>query len=121
VERTTDRREKYWGQIETVASREFVVKRIAINPGGQSSLEFHVRKSETYYVHSGSVRVGLRIGRGENRSVDLQKGDCFHVCPGLMHMRIGLEPSVIIEVSTPDSDADSFLVEDGRTYRHVES
>jgi hypothetical protein len=37
-----------------------------------------------------------------------------------MHMRIGLEDSILMEVSTPDSDGDSYLVEDGRVYEHVE-
>ena len=37
-----------------------------------------------------------------------------------MHMRMALEDTVIIEASTKDSDADSFLVEDGQTYRHIE-
>jgi len=35
-------------------------------------------------------------------------------------MRIGLEDSILMEVSTPDSDGDSYLVEDGRAYEHVE-
>jgi len=37
-----------------------------------------------------------------------------------MHLRIGLEDSVILEVSTRDSDSDSYLVEDGQTYRHID-
>ncbi len=119
-EGTVDRRTKYWGTIETIISRDFAGKRIALAAGGQSSLEFHIGKRETYFIHSGAVKVGLRIGRGENRSVLLREGDCFDVQPGLVHMRIGLEKSVIIEVSTQDTDADSFIVEDGRTYRHVE-
>jgi hypothetical protein len=35
-------------------------------------------------------------------------------------MRIALEDTCIIEVSTADSDGDSHLVEDGQTYKHVE-
>ena len=38
-----------------------------------------------------------------------------------MHMRMGLEDTVIIEVSTRDNDADSYLVEDGQTYSHIDS
>jgi mannose-6-phosphate isomerase-like protein (cupin superfamily) len=118
--RTFDFRQKYWGTIETVVSQEIAGKRIQLRAGSQSSLEFHCHKVETYYVHSGKVKVGLRIGRGENKSLITGAGECFEIPPGLMHMRMGIEDSVIIEVSTRDDDADSHLVEDGRTYRHVE-
>ena len=64
------------------------------------------------------MRVGIRIGRAENKSITLHPGDGFVIPPGLMHCRIGLENSVIIEVSTKDDDKDSHLVEDGRTYQH---
>jgi mannose-6-phosphate isomerase-like protein (cupin superfamily) len=118
--RTSDFREKYWGTIETVVSQDMAGKRIELRADSQSSLEFHCSKVETYYIHSGKVKVGLRIGRGENRSVIVAAGETFEVPPGLMHMRIGIEDSVIIEVSTRDDDRDSHLVEDGRTYQHIE-
>ena len=118
---TTDQREKYWGRIETIVDGDVAGKRMFVHKGGQSSLEFHVEKRETYFIHSGRLKVGLRIGRAENHSVTLGPGESYDIRPGLMHMRIALEDTVIIEVSTRDSDADSFLVEDGQTYRHVEA
>lgn len=118
--KTTDFRDKYWGSIESIVSDDFAGKKIFLKKGGQSSLEFHCQKTESYYVHSGKVKVGLRIGRGENKSLVLNAGESFDIIPGLMHMRIALEDSVIIEISTRDSDSDSYLVEDGKTYKHVE-
>ena len=117
---TSDVREKYWGRIETILSEDVAAKRIFVQKGGQGSLEYHVEKRETYYIHSGLVRVGLRIGRAENRSIVMGPGESYDVRPGVMHLRIGLEDTVIIEVSTRDSDADSYLVEDGQTYRHID-
>jgi mannose-6-phosphate isomerase-like protein (cupin superfamily) len=118
--RASDFRDKYWGSIETVVSQEVAGKRILLRANCQSSLEFHCCKVESYYIHSGKVKVGLRIGRGENRNVIVGAGESFEVPPGLMHMRIGIEDSVIIETSTRDDDRDSHLVEDGRTYQHIE-
>lgn len=118
---TTDVREKYWGRIETIFSEDVAAKRIFVRKGGQSSLEYHVEKSESYYIHSGLLRVGLRIGRAENHSIVMGAGESYDVRPGVMHMRMGLEDTVIIEVSTRDSDSDSYLVEDGQTYRHVDA
>lgn len=117
---TTDIREKYWGRIETILATDVAGKRILVRKGGQSSLEFHVEKRETYYIHSGLLKIGLRIGRAENHSIVLGPGDSYDVNPGVMHMRMALEDTVIIEASTKDSDADSYLVEDGQTYRHIE-
>jgi mannose-6-phosphate isomerase-like protein (cupin superfamily) len=117
---TSDFREKYWGTIETVVDDNFAGKRIFIRSGGQSSLEFHTTKVESYFLHAGTVRVGLRTGRAENRSVVLSAGQSFDVVPGLMHMRIALADSVIIEVSTRDADSDSHLVEDGTKYTHID-
>jgi mannose-6-phosphate isomerase-like protein (cupin superfamily) len=117
---TTDVREKYWGRIETILSDEVAAKRIFVEKGGQSSLEFHLEKRESYYIHSGLLKVGLRIGRAENHSIVMRAGDSYDVRPGVMHMRMGLEDTVIIEVSTRDLDSDSYLVEDGQTYRHID-
>lgn len=114
-----DKREKYWGNIGTFSENDFGGKRIFLRKGCQSSMEFHLEKYESYYVHSGKVRVGLRCGRAENRSLILTAGEAFDIHPGVMHMRIALEDTVIIEASTRDSDKDSHLVEDGQKYNHV--
>lgn len=118
---TTDIREKYWGRIETILAGDIAAKRLFIQKGGSGSLEFHVEKRESYYIHSGLIRLGLRIGRAENHSIVLGPGQGYDIRPGVMHLREGLEDSVILEVSTRDSDSDSYLVEDGQTYRHVDS
>jgi mannose-6-phosphate isomerase-like protein (cupin superfamily) len=118
---TTDVREKYWGRIETVVAGDIAAKRLFIRKGGSGSLEFHVEKRESYYIHSGQIRLGLRIGRAENHSITLGPGQGYDIRPGVMHLREGIEDSVILEISTRDSDSDSYLVENGQTYRHVDS
>ena len=113
--------EKYWGTIATLfEGPDFTVKRIFMKAGSQSSLEYHVKKREMYFIESGSLKVGVRIGRGINKSVLLNKEDIFHIEPGLMHMRIAPEDVIIIEVSTRDDDSDSHIVEDGKKYKHTE-
>ena len=117
---TFDHREKYWGEIESVVAKDFAGKRIYMCKGGQSSLEFHCHKAESYFVQSGLLKVGLRFGRAENSNVVLESGQSFTILPGLMHMRIALEETVLVEISTRDSDQDSHLVEDGKSYEHKE-
>ena len=117
---TTDLREKYWGSIETIASREYCAKKIVMRQNTQNSLEVHCRKHETYWVEKGEVKVGIRVGRGENKSVSLKKGDIFSIPPGLMHMKIAKVECVVMEISTKDDDLDSHIVEDGMKYAHKE-
>lgn len=115
----TDFRKKYWGWIKTCcATEDFTLKHIFMYKNSQSSLEYHVKKDENYYILSGKLKVGLRIGRAENKEVILNEGDVYHISPGLMHMRFAIEDTHIIEWSNKDDDSDSHIVEDGLLYQH---
>ena len=112
---------KYWGDMKTLFENDqYTVKRIFMRSGTQSSMEYHVVKKEAYFIESGTLKIGTRIGRAKNTSFILKQGQIFHIPPGFMHMRIALEDTVIIEFSTLDDDGDSHLVEDGKTYKHIE-
>lgn len=113
--------EKYWGNMMTLFENDsYTVKRIFMKKDTQSSMEYHIKKEESYYIESGRLKIGTRIGRAKNTSLTLEKGDIFHIPVGFMHMRIALEDTVIIEFSTLDDNEDSHLVEDGKTYKHIE-
>ena len=113
--------DKYWGDMKTLFENDtHTVKRIFMRKGTQSSMEYHVEKQEAYYIDSGRLKIGTRIGRAKNTSIILEQDDVFHIPVGFMHMRIALEDTVIIKFSTLDDDADSHLVEDGKTYKHIE-
>ena len=112
--RTTDFRDKYWGTIETIISTSgYAAKRMLVKKGYAASLEYHCRKLESYFIHSGKLLLRLRAGRGEDRFFEMEAGNAALIPPGLMHQRGGTEDAVIIEISTKDEDSDSFLVEDG--------
>jgi|TARA_Y100001937_G_scaffold112786_1_gene160760 mannose-6-phosphate isomerase len=116
-----EKRDKYWGYITTVfATEDFTLKEVFMKGGTQSSMEYHVNKDEYYYIQSGKLKVGMRIGRAKNKSIILEAGDVFHIPPGLMHMRIAIEDTVVIEWSNKDDDTDSNIVEDGKTYVFTE-
>lgn len=112
---------KYWGYIKTVfATEEFTLKEVFMKANTQSSMEYHIKKDEYYYIQTGKLKVGMRIGRAENKSIILNKGDVFHIPPGLMHMRIAIEDTLIVEWSNKDDDSDSNIVEDGKIYKFIE-
>jgi len=112
-----DHRDKYWGHIQTIVNGRYAGKRLFFREGRHSSLHFHCQKTETYFVHSGELWLRLRAGRGEDRFFALRQGETLLIPPGLMHQNGGRKDTVLIEVSTHDEDADSFIVEDGARHR----
>jgi len=115
-------KDKYWGYITSVyADEDFTLKKIFMKKGSQSSMEYHCKKDEYYYIFSGKLKVGFRIGRAQNKSLIMEEGDVLHIKPGLMHMRMALEDTIIIEWSNKDDDSDSHIVEDGKTYKFMET
>ncbi len=121
VIKSEEKIEKYWGYIKTVfGNNDFTLKEVFMKSNTQSSMEYHIKKDEYYYIQRGKLKVGMRIGRAKNKSIILEKGDIFHIPPGLMHMRIALEDTLIIEWSNKDDDTDSNIVEDGKVYKFTE-
>ncbi|MDA9930229.1 hypothetical protein N9E91_03200 [Alphaproteobacteria bacterium] len=112
-----DRQDKYWGWIQSVyADETFTLKQVMMKKNTQSSMEYHITKDEYYFIAQGRLKLGLRIGRARNVAVILEQGDVYHIPPGLMHMRMALEDTLIIEWSNKDDDEDSNIVEDGQFY-----
>ena len=121
IEKVVKEENKYWGYMSTLFDQDgYSIKKIFMRAGTQSSMEYHVHKKESYYIERGQLKLGLRIGRGENKSLILNAGDVVHIPVGLMHMRMATTDTIIIEVSTTDDDNDSHIVEDGKTYKFVE-
>ena len=106
---------------EPFNDEEFTLKRIFMKAGTQSSMEYHIYKDENYFIEKGKLKLGLRIGRAKNISLILNEMDTYNIPPGLMHMRMALEDTIIIEWSNKDNDSDSNIVEDGKTYQFKET
>jgi mannose-6-phosphate isomerase len=100
-----ERVEKPWGhEIIYGVTERYVGKVIFIRAGEQLSLQFHRRKDEIIYVHSG--RIELEVGE-PGRTPDVEvvgPGRAFHFEPGVVHRWKALEDSTVLEVSTPELD-----------------
>jgi len=122
VPKPTKKVNKYWGYMTTLTDESGIsVKEIIMNKDTQSSLEFHLYKKESYIIEYGKLKVGFRVGRAINKSIVMTPGQVITIPVGMMHMRMALEETKIVEISTTDSDSDSHLVEDGKIYKHIES
>lgn len=111
-------KEKYWGYItDLVQQHKGAIKIIEMKKNTQSSMEFHIKKKENYFLEYGSMDLGIRYSRGLNGIIKLKKNNSFLMKPGTMHMRMAKQNCKIIEMSTKDHDNDSIIVHDGKKYK----
>ena len=109
--------QKPWGH-ETIWAHtdRYVGKVLHIKAGHALSLQYHNKKDETIYVHSGKMlfEIGKQGGPLEQR--EMKPGDSVHVTPLTVHRMTALEDCDLLEVSTPELD-DVVRLEDryGRT------
>lgn len=111
-------KEKYWGYINDIFSTSNAcAKEIYMKKNSQSSMEFHIKKHESYYIYEGELDLGLRYSRAKQKITKLKKGNIFTMLPGTMHMRMARKNTKIIEMSNKDDDSDSIIVHDGKNYK----
>ena len=97
--------EKPWGyELLWALSDRYAGKLLFVRAGESLSLQFHKEKDETIYVQSG--RVAFEIGE-PGKPVDTEvvaPGRAFRLEPGTVHRVRALEDTVMLEVSTPETD-----------------
>lgn len=97
--------EKPWGyEILWAQTEDYVAKIMFITPNNRMSLQFHEKKEETLYVMSGKLKVWE--SENDDEYAIYESGCVYHVKPGNIH-RFGAtekEPTMLIEVSTPELD-----------------
>jgi len=85
-----------------------------VNPGESTSLQFHHLRQESWIVISGSGVI--TVGK---QHYDVKKNDSFTIPKETLHqLTAGLEPLVIVEISTGQFDEQDIVrIEDkyGRT------
>ena len=96
--------EKPWGyELWWAVTDRYVGKLIHVNKGHALSLQYHERKDETIYVHSGKILFELQDGTTLTKC-EMGPGDAVHVTPPTVHRMTAIEDSDIFEVSTPETD-----------------
>lgn len=103
---------KTWGwELHIVNRHDYCGKLLVIIAGKYGSMHYHLKKTETFYLQSGKVRIESRHPEtAEPWQVILNPGDSLHVPAGTLHQIVGLEDSELFEFSTTDSPDDSYRV-----------
>jgi mannose-6-phosphate isomerase-like protein (cupin superfamily) len=96
---------KPWGGEQLLAHTDhYALKRIKVNKGEGSSLQYHNQKEESLYLLSGLLRFEIGPNETQLETVQLKAGDCIDVPTGTVHRTLALEDCDLIEVSTPHLD-----------------
>lgn len=108
----TRRVDKTWGYEIWVANSElYCGKLLHFDAGKSCSLHFHVKKTETFFLHSGKVVIQLRDRDSNDSAINLWPGESLHIPAGTMHRITAIEDSDLFEFSTQHFDSDSYRVE----------
>lgn len=103
---------KPWGKEEWLEQNEcYCYKRIYINAGYRTSLQYHNEKIETNYIISGKAEVWLENNNGIVEKKEMQTNDFFTVQQKRKHRIIAKSDLILQEVSTPQVD-DVIRIED---------
>ena len=101
---------KGWGREVWIANNDrYCGKILEIKKGRRCSLHFHKIKTETFYLHSGQLKVRVKES-AESPAIEeylLNPGECMDVPVGLVHQMEAVEDSELFEFSTQHFETDS--------------
>ena len=97
--------EKPWGyELIWARTERYVGKVLHIEPGHLLSLQYHEKKDETIHVLRGEIIFRVGPGREDLRERRMRTGESYHITPGTVHQMEALEPTDLLEASTPEID-----------------
>jgi mannose-6-phosphate isomerase-like protein (cupin superfamily) len=102
----------------------FGFKVIQIKAGNRTSLQYHKRKVETYFILMGEGRLHYRRGPdAADEVMDFSSGAIGHVDPGAIHRVEAITDVILIESTTPDDGSDNVRIHDdsGRRSGRIET
>lgn len=90
--------------------------------GSISSMHYHAKKHETFYVLSGIFKLKYYdLETADLRSKDLKAGDTIIIPPHNPHQLFCIQAGTIIEASTEDDPNDNFRIAKGDSQKNLDS
>jgi len=113
--RKAERHPKGWGEeIWIINTDKYCGKLLKFRAGATFSDHYHINKDETWYVLSGKLELRYYdLANADRLTKELTVGDVVHIPPSTPHQLKALEDSVIVEVSTPHDEEDSYRIAKG--------
>nr|BAR27629.1 putative nucleotidyltransferase [uncultured Mediterranean phage uvMED]BAR27672.1 putative nucleotidyltransferase [uncultured Mediterranean phage uvMED] len=108
--------QKGWGYEKWIVNNEkYCGKLLYFNKGKKCSWHYHLKKEETFYIHSGKLHLiyGFEDDMTDADSVILNPGDKFEIPRELRHQMYAIEDTEMYEFSTTHFESDSYRVVKG--------
>ncbi|OGO24562.1 MAG: cupin [Chloroflexi bacterium RBG_16_50_9] len=103
AEKLPQKTEKPWGyELLFAHTDKYAGKVIFVKKSHRLSLQYHKKKDETIYIHSGKATLEIEISVGQLVQSQVTGGDCLRVTPGTKHRLTAIEDTTLFEVSTPE-------------------
>lgn len=106
---------KRWGQERWLHEQDspFGFKVVRIKAGYRTSLQYHERKRETYFILAGTAVLHFRAAAdASSQTIAFPAGSVAHVDPGAVHRVAAVTDVILVEASTYDDGSDNVRVED---------
>ena len=105
-----------WGdEVEIHNGDGYCGRVLNVIKGQKSSLHYHLKKNETFYVLSGRISIDLSFDL-HKESMILEEGDSIDIPRFVLHRFIGLQDAKVLEISTEDNGEDDIVrVKEGST------
>lgn len=110
---------KGWGEeVWIINNDKYCGKLLKFNKGAAFSDHYHISKDEAWYVLEGRLELRYyNLANADRLVVELGPGSVVHIPPSTPHQLVAHEVSVVIEVSTPHDEADSYRIGKGDSQR----
>ena len=97
--------EKPWGyELHWAKTDHYAGKLIHVNAGHALSLQYHIRKDETIYLHAGRMLFEIAEQGKDLARREMHPGERVHITPKTVHRMTAIDDCDIFEVSTPELD-----------------
>lgn len=101
---TPYRVDKPWGyELIWAKTDKYAGKILHVEPGHLLSLQYHEKKDETIFMLKGEIIFRVQEG-DELVERRMREGENYHIMPGTIHQMEAIEPSDMLEASTPELD-----------------
>jgi len=106
---------KVWGEERWIRNDEmYCIKELVIKPDYQTSIHYHKKKTETFYIVHGiaGIEIFENDGTSKTHIIAIGKGSTrtLHIERGVKHRIIGVtaEETLLLECSTQHFEDDSY-------------
>ena len=106
---------KGWGhELIWADHTDYCGKNLVFKTGGRSSMHFHLKKDETWYIASGAFDVHyIDTTTAVTKVKRLVAGDTWHNPAGMPHQLVCADAGTVVEASTHDDPNDNYRVAPG--------